>query len=656
MNRKVDRREFLGCAAGVPAGLWLTLSPRKVAAAATTSQLADGFAKPPDAARPWVYWFWINGNITQEGITADLEAMRRVGIGGVLIMEVDGRPQGPVAFGTEPWREMFRFACQEAGRLGLVINMNDGTGWTGSGGPWITPETSMQRVLYSELSMAGGRRFDDALPLPQLPSEGRRGTPPEGAPGAGAAPAAGAAPGEGEPPTLGAGYYRDIAVIAFPTPKDASYRISNIQLKAGFQAFSTPPVAPGGAGRRASTIGLPMLPIAYEPVPADASIDRGQIIDLTARYENGRLSWDVPPGHWTVLRFGHGSTGASNHPSPAGGLGLECDKMSKAAVEAHFKKFVGDVMALAGPLTGKTLVSTHVDSWEVGAQNWTPSFPEEFRKRCGYDILPFLPAMAGRVVGDVEITERFLWDLRKTISDLIAENYAGHLRELSNRAGIRFSMEALDGDPLDEIRVAGEADEPQTEFWYRREGQPVGESGDFNPSTYRSYAWTPAMVSAAHVYGRRVTPAEAFTAMPGENWLAHPATLKPQGDWAFCAGINRFIFHRYAMQPWLNRKPGMTMAYWGVHYERTQTWWEETTPWHEYLTRCQYLLQNGLFVADLSVLAGRSRAEPVHASGRRLLESRSAGPAGIQLRRMHGGRRASSGSRSKTAASSCPTE
>jgi hypothetical protein len=256
-------------------------------------------------------------------------------------------------------------------------------------------------------------------------------------------------------------------------------------------------------------------------------------------------------------------------------------------------------MALAGPLKGKTLVATHVDSWEVGYQNWTKSLPEEFKNRCGYDILPFLPAMTGRIIGNAEITERFLYDLRFTISELIAENYAGHMRELSNKHGIQFSMEAIDNTPFDEIRVAGQANLPQTEFWYRRESEAVGESGDCFRGVYRSYAWTPAMVSAAHIYGRKIIPSEAFTANSGENWLAHPALLKPQGDWAFCSGINRFIFHRYAMQPWVNRKPGMTMSFWGLHYERTQTWWEETKPWHEYLTRCQYLLQKGLFVADL---------------------------------------------------------
>ncbi len=534
------------------------------------------FLNPPDDARPWVYWFWINGNITKEGITADIEAMQRVGIGGVLIMEVDGNPQGPVAFGTESWKEMFRFACVEANRLGLVINMNDGAGWTGSGGPWNTPENSMQHVFHTEITVEGGKNFSSELPKPGL-KEARS-----------------AEPSVVQNKNAILDYYRDIAVIAFPTPANNEFKNENIELKAGFKTGSTPPsMKAGDAGR------FLVLPVDIDPAPADATIDQSTILDITEHFSNGHLTWDVPAGNWTIMRFGHGSTGSTNHPAPAAGMGLECDKMSKEAVEIHFNNFIGEMMELAGPLTGKTLVGTHVDSWEVGGQTWTKAFPEEFKKRCGYNILPFLPAMSGRIIGSAEITERFLWDLRFTISELIAENYARHLRELSNRHGIEFSMEALDNTPFDEMRVVGQANKPQTEFWYRRERDAVGQTGDNYEGVFRSYAWTSAMVSAAHIYGKQIIPSEAFTAVRGENWLAHPALLKPQGDWAFCSGVNRFIFHRYAMQPWINRKPGMTMAYWGIHYERTQTWWEETKPWHEYLTRCQYLLQKGLFVADL---------------------------------------------------------
>ena len=579
-SSKMDRRVFLQGLSLTSAGLWIDFAAPQPVAATSSADLARGFVNPPESARPWVYWFWINGNLSREGITADLEAMKRVGIGGVLIMEVDGSPQGKVAFGTESWKRMFLFACQEANRLGLEINMNNDAGWAGSGGPWNTPELSMQRVLWSEMVVEGSRTFDGALPQPKPQPKPPR---PAGFP---------------EEPLLGADYYEDIAVLAFHTPKDASYRISDIGYKADFIARSTPP----GLG-----MGIPMLPILFEEAPPDATIERSQLLDITEHYSNGRLNWEVPEGNWTVMRFGHGSTGASNHPCPPAGQGLECDKLSKAAVEQHFQHFIGGLLDLVGPLAGKTLVSTHVDSWEVGSQNWSPLFREEFKSRRGYDILPFLPVLAGRVVGGSEISERVLWDLRKTVSDLIAENYFGHLRELANAAGLRFSAEPYDGDPMDELTSAGYLDEPQTEFWYRREHQPLNEAGDFG-SVYRSYAWAAVMASAAHTHGRNILASEAFTAMPGENWLGHPATLKPLGDWAFTAGINRFIFHRYAMQPFLDRKPGMTMAFWGQHYERTQTWWEESKAWHAYLTRCQYMLRQGLFVADILYL--QSEAAP----------------------------------------------
>lgn len=576
----MKRRTFLRNTSGI---VVLALAPTRIILPCTNSNptfgdklSAKAFLNPPDDARPWVYWFWINGNITKEGITADLEAMQRVGIGGVLIMEVAGSPQGPVAFGSDNWKEMFRFACLEANRLGLVINMNNGAGWTGSGGPWNTPENSMQHIFYKEITVEGGKTFNQELPEPGE-KEAKR---------------VAYSVLKNKDGTLK--YYRDIAVIAFPTPQNNTYKNEDIKLKAGFTTGSTPPsMEPGDVGR------FKVFPIEVNPVPEDAVIKQDKILDITRNFSNGHLSWDVPPGNWTIVRFGHGTTGKTNHPAPLAGMGLECDKMNKEAVEIHFNEFIGEMLELAGPLAGKTFIGTHVDSWEVGGQTWTNAFPEEFKKRCGYDIIPFLPAMTGRIIGSAEITERFLWDLRFTISELIAENYAGHLRKLANQHGIEFSMEALDNTPFDEIRVAGQANLPQTEFWYRRERNAVGQTGDNYEGVFRSYAWTSAMVSSAHVYGKQIVPSEAFTAVLGENWLAHPALLKPQGDWAFCSGINRFIFHRYAMQPWLNRKPGMAMGFWGIHYERTQTWWEETKPWHEYLARCQYLLQKGLFVADL---------------------------------------------------------
>jgi hypothetical protein len=494
--------------------------------------LERGFRQPPLSSRPWVYWFWLNGNITREGVTADLEAMRRVGIGGVLIMEVDqGAPPGPVGFISPRWRELFQHVVREAHRLGLQVNMNNDAGWNGSGGPWITPEQSMQKVVWTEVNVQGPQVVTAKLALPAAV----------------------------------AGYYRDLAVWAFPTA--GPFRIDNLKAKAGYEAAYVGPATPTN-------------------VPPEMIVDRARLVDLTARMaSDGQLNWGAPAGRWTIMRFGHTTTGVENAPSPASGRGLECDKLSREGIEAHFAGMMHKLIQDVGREAGRTLVATHIDSWENGAQNWTARMREEFQQRRGYDLWPFLPVFSGRVVSSLDISERFLWDLRQTISDLVVENYAGHLRTLAQRHGMRLSIEAY-GGPCDDLPYAGRADEPMGEFW-------IGGSA-FNTLK--------GMASAAHTYGRPIVGAEAFTAADQEKWLEHPASIKPLGDRAFCEGINRFVFHRYALQPWIDREPGMTMGPWGLHYERTQTWWEWSRPWHEYLARCQFLLRQGLFLADLAYL------------------------------------------------------
>jgi hypothetical protein len=492
--------------------------------------LAAGFADPPDSARPWVYWFWLNSNITRAGITADLEAMKRVGIGGVLIMEVDqGAPVGPAAFMGAEWRELFKFAVAEAARLGLEINMNDDAGWNGSGGPWITPEQSMQKIVWTETGLTGPARFEAELRRPEAVRD----------------------------------YYRDIVVLAFPTPGDT--RIAEIKGKALYERREIPP-----AGET--------------KLPAGMTIARDRMVDLSVQMAaDGRLAWDVPAGKWTVLRLGHTSTGVENAPAPASGRGLECDKLSKEGIEAQFAGMMAKLVADVGPEAVKnTLVATHIDSWENGAQNWTARMREEFLTRRGYDPFTYLPTVTGMVVDSLEISERFLWDLRQTASELVIENYAGHMAGLARRSGLRFSCEAY-GGPCDDLAYGGRADEPMGEFW-------IGGG-----------AWETLklMASAAHVYGKPILGAEAFTAGDRERWLHHPASIKALGDRAFCEGVNRFVFHRYAMQPWLDYRPGMTMGPWGLHYERTNTWWELAGPWHEYLARCQYMLRQGTFRADI---------------------------------------------------------
>jgi hypothetical protein len=477
-----------------------------------------------------VYWFWLNGNITREGITADLEAMKRQGIGGVLIMEVDqGIPLGPVSFMGDQWRELFKFVLSEAGRLGLQVNMNNDAGWNGSGGPWITPELSMQKVVWSEMTVEGPVKLGGSLPAP---------------------------------PSV-EGYYRDIAVFALP--ETGSFRLSDIEGKSA--------LVRGGTA------------VDTRQVPADSVVRRESIQDITDRYRGGRLEWDAPPGRWAILRMGHTITGARNAPSPVSGMGLECDKLSKAGIEAQFQGMMAKLIADSPGAAGKSLVATHIDSWENGSQNWTPRMREEFQRLRGYDPLPYLPAFTGRVIESAGVTERFLWDLRQTVSDLVIENYAGHLGTLAKQHGLKLSIEAY-GGPCDDVPYAGRADEPMCEFWH----------------TGGAMETIKEMASGAHVYGKPILGAEAFTADSSERWLYHPGLVKALGDKAFCDGISRFVFHRYALQPWKDRKPGMTMGPWGLHYERTETWWNQTGPWHRYLARCQYMLRQGRFVADIAYL------------------------------------------------------
>jgi len=530
-TQRSDVRWSVGVA-GLLLGLLSLVSPP--ARAQSGTELERGFVRPPAAARPWVYWFWLNGNITREGITADLEAMERAGVGGVLIMEVDqGAPVGPVAFASPRWRVLFRHVCAEANRLGLEVNMNNDAGWNGSGGPWVKPDQSMQKVVWTETATDGPRRFEGLLPRPQIV----------------------------------AGSYREIAVLAFPTPT-SSYRIEDIAAKSFQVARPIPPRA------------------NWPATPPGAMIPRDRVIDLTGRMDaSGRLAWDVPEGNWTIVRFGHTSTGKENHPSPASGRGLECDKLNRAAAEAHYKALIGKLVADAGPLAGRTLVATHIDSWEVGSQNWTPRLPEEFKNRRGYELRPFLPVMTGRAVDSLEVSERFLWDLRQTIADLLLENYADVIRDLAHRDGLRLSIEAYGDGPLVDMAFAGRADEPMGEFW--------------SWAKFGAAESCREMASAAHVYGKPILGAEAFTADNHEKWLGHPAAVKDLGDWAFCEGINRFVVHRYALQPWRDVAPGMAMGPWGLHYERTQTWWDRSRAWHDYLARCQFLLQQGRFVADI---------------------------------------------------------
>ncbi|NNM84467.1 MAG: hypothetical protein HKL96_01725 [Phycisphaerales bacterium] len=516
------------------------LSAAAVASPSNVDELAKTFASPPDSARPWVYWFWLDGNITREGITADLEAMKAAGIGGVLIMEVSqGTPPGPVRFGSPEWRDMFDFMCHEAARLGLQVNMNNDAGWCGSGGPWITPELSMQVLVWTSTQAVGGKQLDILLPQP----------------------------------AANVGYYQDAMVLAYPTPA---------------QRQPSALVNLNALSERGVSDNLPTS--AHWPeVPPGAVAKSAAVINISGNMNHyGRLLWNAPAGNWTILRLGHTTTNVDNHPAPVGGLGLESDKLSKRATLYQFEMLMGRLIDKIGPLAGGTLVSTHIDSWETGSQNWTRDFPAQFKRLRGYDITPYLPAMTGQVIDSMEVTQRFLWDVRKTISQLLIENYSTAMRDAAAKYGLRLSIEGYFGVPTDEMHYGGSAVEPMSELWaWPRYGASTSVT---------------EMTSAAHVYGHNIIGQETFTSNAGERWQGHPAVVKDIGDWAFAQGVNRFVVHRYAMQPFNNIAPGVSMGPWGLHYERTQTWWRQSLAWHSYLARCQHLLRQGHWVADVLYL------------------------------------------------------
>ncbi len=657
--------------------------------------LLEGFVTPPASARPHVWWHWMNGNVTKAGITADLEAMARAGIGGAQIFDVsDGIPAGRISFCSPAWFDMLYFANEEAKRLGIELALSNCSGWSSSGGPWVKPEDSMKHVVFTERIVRGGERLTEALPVPANTF----------------------------------GFYRDLAVLAFPRPAAEAIDPADYGMKSTFKpgdctatftfdrpfpltgisldidvsvrhidalvkvevsedgtTFRTvvdnqpilparfgdtdraifipvgagssvsagiiraravrvtcdltaqttftgradqgvtsvrPPTAKGLASKHQRVVGV--CPEARARIPEfsmkifqmrsritgmsylaskDQCVDLARIIDLIGR--GARIDWTAPIGtDWVVVRFGYASNGAGPRPATPAGEGLEVDKLSKEALARFFAGYVDKVLARLGPVSPKGgLNNVLVDSYEVGCQNWTDGFERIFKERRGYDIIPWLPILTGRVVASPSETERVLADFRRVISDLFVENYAGEFQRLCHARGLLFSLEGYGNAPCDDLRYARRSDVPMGEFWAGNASSksPAGRLGNTGNCRFPGFI--------AHVWGQRFVGAESFTSAEGERWNRDPFAYKAQGDRVYCQGVNRIIYHRWAHQPWTNpaNYPGMTMGPHGSHFERTQTWWEDGAPaWLLYQSRCQWMLQEGRTAADVLVFAGDS--------------------------------------------------
>lgn len=318
-------------------------------------------------------------------------------------------------------------------------------------------------------------------------------------------------------------------------------------------------------------------------------IDKSVIKNLTTDVDKtGRLTTKLPKGKWTVLRFGYTSTGAFNNPASDAGRGLEVDKLNRPAFKNFFDGFVKKVIDNTKSIAPNALQYIEIDSYEMGGQNWTNNLDSIFMAKKGYDLIEFLPLVAGRFMESAETSEAVLSDYRAVISNLMTENYFACFTELCNEAGLKSYIEPYGFGPLNDLDIGGNTDLPMGEFWMNR---PITQ--------------TASAVSAAHIYGKKVISAESFTSNPKINWKGNPAMAKTSGDLAWTYGINEFMFHRFAHQANIYAEPGMTMNRWGFHFDRTQTWWKNAgADWFKYIARGSYLLRQGKPVSDLLVYIG----------------------------------------------------
>jgi hypothetical protein len=522
-------------------------------------ELLNIFRNPPAAARPQVYWFWMGSNVSSNGIAEDLKALKDAGFGGTTMCSLadvctpwagvisNSPTPGVIAYQSESWWNFVCYAARESKRLGLEFGVHNCAGYETSGGPWMTPELSMQQVVWSETRVTGPAKFDGTLPRPHPDIHAEEAFPvyaPNGRLGKPEVPAR-------------TNYFRDIAVLA---------------------------------------------------LPALGVVSKTGVLNLSARMDGeGHLAWEVPAGDWIIYRFGHTTTGMMLQPCQWDAMGLECDKMSQAAVEFHLQHLLGKVKQQLGDLIGSGLKYIWFDSYEAGTPTWTPKMCEEFQTRRGYDLTPFLATLAKRQIGDAAQTKQFQDDFQRTIHDLYRDVYFATIRRECHAAGLDCRSEPYVG-PWKVSEAVPFFDQVSGEFWTH---------GD------RYSPWClPEVVAGARAAGMNLISAEAFTGDPRESqWNETPAWLKPIGDAAFCDGANRFMLHRFVHQPFDDRyQPGMAMGQWGTHFDRTQTWWEPGKAWVKYLQRCDALLQWGQiatndFAANSASGGVKARSIHRHAAG-----------------------------------------
>jgi hypothetical protein len=329
-----------------------------------------------------------------------------------------------------------------------------------------------------------------------------------------------------------------------------------------------------------------------------------QVIDVSSNMKSdGTLTWDVPEGNWCILRFGYSLTGRQNHPASPEATGLEVDKLDSGAVTRYMEAYLDMYKDAAGGAMGATGL-THVilDSYEAGHMTWTKTFPEEFKRRRGYDITSWIPVLTGRVIRSGVESEEFLWDFRKTIGELIAENHYDVIGEILHRRGMKRYTESHEGGRIylaDGMDVKRNADVPMSAMW------TPGSFGGSSDEEIRSRADIRESASVAHIYGQNIVAAESMTAI-GNSFTFTPEKLKRTADMEMASGLNRFVIHTSVHQPLDDKMPGLSLGPFGQWFTRHETWAEQARAWIDYLARSSYMLQHGKPVVDILYYYGEN--------------------------------------------------
>lgn len=509
------------------------------------------FKNPPQSYGIRCWWWWLNGNVTKEAITRDLEEMKAKGFSGACIFDAGGQnqrgngdvPQGPL-WGSPAWRELYVHAINEADRLGLVMSLSIQSGWN-LGGPDVTPAEAAKQVVASETKVKGGSQIHQNLPLPKIRDE----------------------------------YYQDLVVLAIPAKLFTNrLPIRDFENKAATKevGWSVPETRPL------------LFDVPATENEEDAKLS--EVINVTKNVQNGLLDWDAPAGEWVVLRMGYTTTHAEVSTASGKWQGRVLDYLSEKHFNRYWDTHVEPLLQMIGNKAGKTLRYLQTDSFEAGGLNWTDGLEDEFRKRRGYDPMPYLPILAGKIIENRDVSNRFLADFRKTISDCISDKHYRLFAERARRFGMGIQPESAGphAGPFDGLKNYGHSEIMMSEFWA--------------PSPHRSKPidrfFVKQAASAAKIFNKKLVGAESFTTI-GPHWNdVIWSDLKSSADHEFCAGLNLVYLHTFTCSPKEMGLPGQEY-FAGTHFNPNVTWWDYSTAFIKYLTRIQYLMQTGVSQADV---------------------------------------------------------